>query len=90
VSVFGAALLYLLSQCCEDGVTYYSRPDVPPRATEDADQRGNEQGEEQDCKDNVDFYLCFHSYFLLFLILSGFYSLVDKFYNFDSKTRQRP
>ena len=60
VSVFGAALLYLLSQCCEDGVTYYSRSDVPPRATEDADQRGDKQGEEQGCKDSVDCDLSFH------------------------------
>ena len=62
VSVFGAALLCLLSQCCEDGVTYYSRPDMPQRATEDADQRGNKHGEEQDCEDSVDCDLGFHDY----------------------------
>jgi hypothetical protein len=62
---------------------------VPPRATEYADQRGKKQGEEQGCEDNVDCDLSFHSYFLQIFDLSGFYFLVDKFYYFRIKTRQR-
>ena len=58
---------------------------MPPRATEDANQRGNEQGEEQGYKDSVDCDLSFHRYFLQIFVLSCFYFLLDKFYCFSFK-----
>ena len=62
---------------------------MPPRETEDADQRDHEQGEEQDCEYSVNCDLSFHRYFLQIFDLSGFYFSVDKFYFFLIKTRQR-